>query len=311
LACGVCHGDTVVKYNGLGTGFPRVPGHEIFGTVHKLGPGVTTLNEGDTVGSGWFGGANCGGDCKSCITANRVCCQKGLVNGAHSDGGYAEYTIVRLDAIARFPHGTSPEKTAPLMCAGMTMFNSIRNSKARPGDVVVISGVGGLGHLGIQYANKMGYTVVVTSRDSSKKILALKLGAHHFIDTSVDDVTGCIMKLGGAKLVIYTATSSKGLAPLVNALTTEGELFLVAALTEAVTIDTLGLLFKRASIRGWASGDNKDIEDTVAFSKLSHIEPMIETFPWDQINTAFDRMMSAKAEFKVVMSGSWDKVNVQ
>jgi len=203
------------------------------------------------------------------------------------------------------------KKTAPLMCAGMTMFNSIRNSKARPGDVVVISGVGGLGHLGIQYANKMGYTVVVTSRDSSKKILALKLGAHHFIDTSVDDVTGCIMKLGGAKLVIYTATSSKGLAPLVNALTTEGELFLVAALTEAVTIDTLGLLFKRASIRGWASGDNKDIEDTVAFSKLSHIEPMIETFPWDQINTAFDRMMSAKAEFKVVMSGSWDKVNVQ
>jgi len=236
---------------------------------------------------------------------------EGLVTGAHSDGGYAEYTIVRLDAIARLPSGIPPEKTAPLMCAGMTMFNAIRNSKARPPDVVVISGVGGLGHLGIQYASKMGFRVVVTSRDSSKKDLALKLGAHHYIDTSTDDITASINKLGGAKLVVYTATTSKGLSPLVSALAVEGEIFLVASLTEPVTIDTLALLFKRSSIRGWASGDNKDLEDTIAFSNLHHVEPMVETFPWDQANPAFDRMMSAKAEFKVVLSGSWDKVIVQ
>jgi len=311
LACGVCHGDNIVKYNVMHSGFPRIPGHEIIGTVHKIGAGVTSLQEGDTVGVGWFGGANCGRNCRSCITANRVCCEKGLVTGVQSDGGYAEYCIVRLDAIAKLPAGISPEKTAPLMCAGMTMYNSIRNSKARPGDLVVISGVGGLGHLGIQYAAKMGFNVVVSSRDSSKKELAFKLGAHHFIDISSEDVTASIQKLGGANLVVYTATSSKGLSPLVNALAVGGEIILVAALTEPLSIDSIALLFKRASLKGWASGDHKDLEDTFAFSRLTQVEPMVETFSWDQGNPAYDRMLSSKAEFKVVLSGSWDKVIIQ
>jgi len=310
LACGVCHGDSTVQYNVLGGGFPRVPGHEIIGIVNKIGPGVTTLQEGDTVGVGWFGGANCGGNCRPCITANRVCCEKGLVTGTHSDGGYAEFTISRLDSTAKLPAGISPDKTAPLMCAGMTMFNSIRNSKARPGDVVVITGIGGLGHLGIQYAAKMGFTVVATSRDSSKKELAFKLGAHHFIDSAVDDIVGTLKKLGGAKLIVYTATSSKGLGPLLPALAVEGEVILVAALSEPITLESTLLLFKRASLKGWASGDNKDIEDTFAFSKLNNVESMVETFPWDHATQAWDRMLSSKAEFKVVLSGSWDKVNV-
>jgi len=196
------------------------------------------------------------------------------------------------------------------MCAGITMFNAIRNSKARAGDLVVISGIGGLGHLGIQYASKMGYTVAVTSRDSSKKELAFKLGAHHFIDLSKEDVTTTIQKLGGANLIVYTASSSKGLSPLIPALAIEGEIIIVAALAEPLSIDSVILLFKKASLKGWSSGDNKDIEDTFNFSKLTNIEAMIETFTWDQALQAWDRMMSSKAEFRVVLSGSWDKVTI-
>jgi len=191
------------------------------------------------------------------------------------------------------------------------MFNALRNSRAKPGEVVVISGIGGLGHLGIQYAAKMGYVVVATSRDACKKDLAHKLGAHHYIDTSKDDVTGTLQKLGGAKVVIYTATSPKGLEKLLPALTIEGEVIMVAALHEPVTFDSNTILFKRASIKGWTSGDNRDIQDTIAFSKLTNISPMIEVYTWDKVHEAFDRMMESKAEFRVVMSGGWDKVTIQ
>jgi len=311
IACGVCHGDTVTKYNVFKTGFPRIPGHEIYASVDKLGPGVTEYKEGDHVGVGWFGGVNCGGHCNSCSSGHRVCCEQGLVTGAHLDGGYAEFVIVREHAISHLPAGLSPEKAAPLMCAGLTMFNSLRNSKARPNDLVVISGIGGLGHLGIQYAAKMGFRVVATSRDSSKKDLALKLGAHHYIDSSKEDVTAILKSLGGVNLVIYTATGSKGLAQILPALNVTAEVFMVAALHEPLSIDSNLLLSKRASLRGWCSGDNKEAADTISFSVLTNVYPMVEVFPFSQANEAFDRMMSTKAEFRVVLSGGWDKVNVQ
>jgi len=296
----------------LGTGYPRIPGHEVYGLVDKLGAGVIQFKEGEHIGVGWFGGAACeGGNCKSCVAGSRVCCEKGLVTGAHLDGGYAEYMIARQDSIAKLPSDLTPEKAAPLMCAGITMYNALRNSKAKAGDVVVISGIGGLGHLGIQYASKMGFDVVATSRDASKKDLAHKLGAHHYIDASKEDVTGAIQKLGGAKVIIYTATSGKGLETILPALAVEGEVIMVAALNEPVAINTTTLLFKRASIKGWASGDNRDIQDTVAFSKLTNINPMVEVYTWDKVHEAFDRMMDSKAEFRVVMSGGWDKVTVK
>jgi len=307
-ACGVCHGDMVAKMNILGGGFPRVPGHEIAGRVAKLGPGVNLFKEGELIGVGWFGGG-CGG-CNYCRSGRRVCCSKGgVATGSTVDGGYAEYCLANADACARIPEGTDQAKVSPLMCAGITVFNALRHSKASPGDVVAVYGVGGLGHLGIQYANKMGYQTVAISRDHTKKELAFALGAKHYIATATEDIATSLEKLGGAKVVLYTATSGQGLEPLVKGLAAEGEIIMVAALHEPIPIDSTILLHKRASIRGWSSGDNKDVEDTIHFSNLTGVNAKVEIYPFSKVNEGFARMLSADAQFRVVLQGGWEDAN--
>lgn len=299
-ACGICHSDSITK-DGLfpGIQYPRVPGHEVAGVIDAIGPGVTEWKVGSRVGVGWHGG-HCG-QCENCRRGDFIACRKLQMPGISYDGGYADYMIAPVNALAAIPDTLSAQEAAPLMCAGITTFNALRHSGAGPGDLVAILGLGGLGHLAVQFAVKMGFHTVAIARGKDKEPLAKKLGAHVYIDSQAQDVAGELKKLGGAKVVLATVTHSKAMSATVEGLGVDGKLLIVGAAPEALEISPLSLIMSRRSVVGWPSGTATDSQDTMHFSALTSVSPMIETFPLDKAPEAYDLMMSGKARFRVVL----------
>lgn len=299
-ACGICHSDSFVK-EGLWPGlqYPRVPGHEIAGVLDTAGPGVDEWKPGERVGVGWHGG-HCG-RCDRCRRGDFITCRRALVPGISYDGGYAEYMVAPVEALARLPDDLSGAEAAPLLCAGITTFNALRNSGARPGDVAAILGVGGLGHLGVQFAAKMGFSTVAIARGKDKEALARKLGAHHYIDSSAQNVAEALTALGGATVILATVTSGKAMSAAAGGLAIDGKLIIVGASEEPVELSTIQLITGRRSIQGWPSGTSADSQDTLAFSALMGVRPMIEEFPLERAAAAYERMMSGGARFRVVL----------
>jgi D-arabinose 1-dehydrogenase-like Zn-dependent alcohol dehydrogenase len=301
LACGICHSDALTK-EGIWPGikYPRVPGHEIAGLIDELGSGVADWKKGDHVGVGWYGG-HCG-HCPSCRRGDFIDCLYLPIPGINYDGGYAEHMVAPADALARLPEGISVEEAAPLLCAGITTFNALRHSGAGPGDLVAIQGVGGLGHLGIQFANKFGYKVAAVSRGAENAVLARKLGAHIYINSKASNAAEELKKLGGARVILTTAPSGKAMTELFDGLSTNGKMVVVGASMDAIQVTPLQLIGGQKSLQGWASGTSADSEDTLNFALLSGIRPMIEKFPLDRAPEAYDRMISGKAEYRVVLT---------
>ncbi len=300
-ACGICHSDSLTKENSFpGIVFPRVPGHEVAGKIDALGAGVKGWKVGDRVGVGWHGG-HCG-HCPSCRRGDFITCQNGEVPGISYDGGYAEYMIAPAVALAHIPEELSAVEAAPLMCAGITTFNSLRNSGAKAGDLVAILGLGGLGHLATQYAVKMGFRTVVIARRKDKEALAKKLGAHQYIDSEAEDVSQALNKLGGAKLVLATVTNSEAMSSVINGLAVNGKLLVVGISTESLDVSPLMLIGARRSISGWPAGTSSDSQDTMAFSALTGVRSINEVFPLEKAAVAYEHMMSGKARFRVVLT---------
>ncbi|MCW9711525.1 alcohol dehydrogenase [Aliifodinibius salicampi] len=299
-ACGICHSDAFVK-DGLmpGIEYPRVPGHEVIGTIEQQGDNVSNWKEGQRVGVGWHGG-HCY-QCEACRNGDFINCENGQVTGIHFDGGYAEYLTAPESALADIPDSLNSAEAAPLLCAGITTFNALRNSNIEPGDIVAVQGIGGLGHLGLQYANKFGCKVVALSRGPEKKELALKLGAHKYIDTEATDPAEELQKLGGADVLLATAPNSKAISSVINGLGRNGQLMVVAATNDPIEVSPFQLIMGRKSISGWPSGDAKDSEETLSFSALTDVTPEIETFPLEKANEAYDRMINNEARFRVVL----------
>jgi D-arabinose 1-dehydrogenase-like Zn-dependent alcohol dehydrogenase len=300
-ACGVCHGDAAIKEGHWpGIQYPRVPGHEIAGRVDATGPDVTLWKVGQRVGVGWHGG-HCF-QCDACRRGDFILCQFGKITGITFDGGYAEYMVAPAEAVAAIPDDLPAAEAAPLLCAGITVFNSLRNSGARAGDIVAIQGIGGLGHLGIQYARQMGFRTVALGRGKDKEVLARKLGAHDYVDTGSAAPAEALQRLGGARLVLATAPDSKSISALVDGLAGNGKLMILGAGFESLTVTPLQLIGQRKAIHGWASGTAKDSEDTLRFSSLSGIRPMIERYPLEKAAAAFEQMISGKARLRVVLT---------
>jgi D-arabinose 1-dehydrogenase-like Zn-dependent alcohol dehydrogenase len=299
-ACGVCHSDSITVQGALGNSFPRAPGHEVAGVVDALGEGVSVWSVGDRVGVGWFGG--CDYTCEPCRRGDFISCENGLISGVAYDGGYAEYMVAPAEALARIPDGLSDVDAAPLLCAGITTFNGLRESVARPGDLVAILGIGGLGHLGVQYAAKMGFEVVAIARGQEKAALAKELGAHHYIDSKVSDVAGELNKLGGANVVLATVTVSDAMTATLGGLKARGQLIVIGAAEEPMQVPGLPLIFKSAAVQGHASGTSQDSEDTLRFSALTGVRPTIETMPLSEAQAAYDKMMSGDARFRMVLT---------
>jgi D-arabinose 1-dehydrogenase-like Zn-dependent alcohol dehydrogenase len=301
-ACGVCHSDSVTKENLFpGITYPRVPGHEIIGLVDALGSGVRGWQVGERAGVGWHGG-NCG-YCDPCRRGDAfACATETLVTGVTSDGGYADYMIAPASALAHVPADLDAVEGAPLMCAGITTFNALRNSAARPGDVVAVLGLGGLGHLGVQFANRLGFNTVAIARGADKAPLARQLGAHHYIDSRAEDPAAALQALGGAKVVLATVTSGPAMTAVQGGLAPRGTLLIVGVPDAALAIDPLPLILGSRSVQGWYSGTSIDSQQTLAFSQLTGVRPMIETYPLDRAAEAYDRMMSGNARFRVVLT---------
>jgi D-arabinose 1-dehydrogenase-like Zn-dependent alcohol dehydrogenase len=299
LACGICHSDSVTKEGLLpGIAFPRVPGHEVAGVIDAVGPGVARWQPGQAVGVGWNGGY-CG-VCDPCRRGHFFACVTGQVTGVSFDGGYGEYLVVPASAIALMPAGLPPVEAAPLMCAGLTTFNALRNSGARPGDVVAVLGLGGLGHLGVQYASKMGFHTVGIARGKDKESLALQLGAADYIDSQATDPAAELQKLGGAQVILATATSGEAMRAVQGGLAVNGTLMTLGA-ADSLQVSPLFLLSGCRSVKGWYSGTSIDTQDTLAFSLRTGVRPMNEVSSLDRVAEAYDRMMSGKARFRVVL----------
>ena len=300
-ACGICHSDVLVKEGYWpGIQYPRVPGHEIAGRVDAVGPDVTQWKPGQRVGVGWHGG-HCF-VCDPCRRGDFIQCRVEKITAISFDGGYAEYVIAPAEAVAAIPDGLNAEDAAPLLCAGITTFNALRHGGATPGQTVAVQGIGGLGHLGVQYARKMGFRTVAIGRGADKKALAVKLGAHEYVDTEAGAPAEALQKLGGAKVIIATAPDSKSISALVDGLASSGKLLVIGASQESLTITPLQLIGQRRSVTGWPSGTAKDSEDTMQFSATTGIRPMIETFPLAKAAEAYERMISGKARFRVVLT---------
>jgi D-arabinose 1-dehydrogenase-like Zn-dependent alcohol dehydrogenase len=300
-ACGVCHSDAIVKETGWpGLQYPRVPGHEISGRVDTVGADVTQWKPGQRVGVGWHGG-HCF-TCDPCRRGDFINCKFEKITAIHFDGGYAEYVVVPAEAVAFMPDDLPADEAAPLLCAGITVYNALRNSGARAGDLVAVQGIGGLGHLGIQYARQMGFRTVAIGRGGDKQVLAKKLGAHEYIDTSAEDPSQALQKLGGASVVLTTAPDSKSMSDLVNGLGPNGTLMIVGADLAPLSVTPVQLIFGNRSIRGKASGTARDSQDTLEFSALSGVRPMIERYPLEKAADAFEQMISGKARFRVVLT---------
>jgi D-arabinose 1-dehydrogenase-like Zn-dependent alcohol dehydrogenase len=300
-ACGICHSDTLVK-EGLWPGlqYPRVPGHEIAGVVDLAGVGVTQWKNGQRVGVGWHGGHDF--VCDECRRGDFAMCANRKVTGIDFDGGYAEYVVAPAEALALIPDQLPAEEAGPFMCAGVTVFNALRNSGARSGDVVAVQGIGGLGHLGVQYARKMGFQTIALGRGKDKEPLAKKLGAHQYIDSDVVDPVGELQKLGGARVILATAPSAKAISSVVEGLGVDGNLLIPAAPNDPLTVSVTPLIMGRRRISGWYSGTARDSQDTLEFSALSDVHPMIEKFPLNRAGEAYERMHTGKVRFRVVLT---------
>jgi alcohol dehydrogenase len=300
-ACGVCHSDTVTK-DGLfpGIQYPRVPGHEVIGLIDAVGSGVPRWKTGQRVGVGWNGGF-CG-YCNNCRRGDFFACQTSTeVTGISRDGGYAEYMLAPISALALVPAELSPVDAAPLMCAGVTTFNCLRNSGAGPGDVVAVLGLGGLGHLAVQFAAKTGCKTVAIARGKDEEPLAKQLGAHHYIDNKTQDPAAELQKLGGAKVILATVTSADAMKAVLGGLGVRGKLMVIGAVP-SLEVNTLQMIFFDQSVQGFYSGTSIDSEDTLNFSVLSGVRPMNEAFPLDRAAEAYEHMLSGKARFRVVLN---------
>jgi D-arabinose 1-dehydrogenase-like Zn-dependent alcohol dehydrogenase len=299
-ACGICHSDSLTKEGDFpGLQYPRVPGHEVAGVIDAIGPGVAGWQPGQRVGVGWNGGY-CG-YCEHCRRGEFFACVRGQITGITYDGGYGEYLIAPASAVALMPADLPPVEAAPLMCAGLTTFNALRNSGARPGDVVAVLGLGGLGHLGVQYAAKMGFHTVGIARGKDKEPLARKLGASVYIDSQTQDPAAELLKLGGAKVVLATATSGEAMSAVQGGVAVGGTLLIVGA-AESMQVSPVALLMGCRSVKGWYSGTAIDSQDTLAFSVRTGVRSMNETYPLERVAEAYDRMMSGKARFRVVLT---------
>lgn len=298
-ACGICHSDAITKEGWMPVQYPRVPGHEVVGKIDALGAGVTAWKTGQSVGVGWHGG-HCG-QCEACRAGDFLCCAAQQVCGISYDGGYAEYMIAPDVALARVPDGMKPEDAAPLLCAGVTTFNSLRNMDVRAGDLVAVQGIGGLGHLAIQYSRKLGFRTVAISRGPDKQALALELGAHEYIDAAAGSVSQALQKLGGARVIMVTASSSSLAAELIGGLGRNGTLLLLGAGVDPIPVVGIALLQKRQRIQGWPSGVPQDSQETMSFSALAGVRSRNEIFPLARAAEAYERMMSNDARFRVVL----------
>jgi D-arabinose 1-dehydrogenase-like Zn-dependent alcohol dehydrogenase len=300
-ACGVCHSDSFTVSNAWGNiRFPRSPGHEIAGRIEALAPDVRGWAVGDRVGVGWHGG-HCG-YCDRCRRGDFITCRRLQIPGMSYDGGYAQHAIVPAVALARIPEGLGFADAAPLLCAGVTTFNSLRHSVARPGDLVAVLGIGGLGHLGVQFAVKMGFETIAIARGADKGELARELGAHHYIDSTASDVARELKALGGAKVVLATATSASAMAATVGGLGFDGQLLILGAAHEPLELASAMMIGGRQSVRAWPSGTSADSEDTMKFALLSGVRTYIEPLPLERAQEAYDRMMSGAARFRMVLT---------
>jgi D-arabinose 1-dehydrogenase-like Zn-dependent alcohol dehydrogenase len=302
-ACGICHSDSLVK-EGLWPGlqYPRVPGHEVAGKIDALGSGVTNWKKDQRVGVGWHGGHDF--VCDQCRRGDFAMCVNRKITGIDFDGGYAEYLVVPAAVLAAIPDDLPAEEAGPFMCAGVTVFNALRNSGARAGDTVAVQGIGGLGHLGVQYARQMGFHTLALGRGKDKEALAKKLGAHRYIDSDALNTVEELQKLGGARVILATAPSAKAIASVVEGLSVNGTLLVPAAPGDPLTLSIMPLIMGRRSIARWYSGTAKDSQDTLEFSALSGVHPMIEKFPLSRVSEAYERMHSGKVRFRVVLTMS-------
>lgn len=300
-ACGVCHSDAFVREGTFpGISYPRVPGHEVIGIIDKRGDGVEGWRKGDLVGVGWHGG-HCF-TCAACRRGDFMLCENGEICGVTYDGGYQEYMVARAEALARVPASLDSAQAAPLLCAGITTFNALRHSPAGPGDLVAIQGIGGLGHLAVQYANRMGFRTVAISSGPGKADLAQELGAAEYIDASAGDPAEALQAMGGARVILATAPNASAVEGLLAGLGSEGQLLLVAAFGEPIKVSPLMLIGGRRSVAGWPSGHAADSEDTLNFSAHTASLPQIETFPLERVEEAYERMITNKARFRVVLT---------
>ena len=300
-ACGVCHSDVLtVEGYWPGIQYPRIPGHEVAGIIDEVGAGVSEWKRGQRVGVGWHGGED--GTCPQCRRGDFRNCQNLKIAGISYDGGYQQYMVAPVEALAAIPDSLSDADAAPLLCAGVTTYNALRHSGALPGDLVAVQGIGGLGHLGIQFANKFGYKVAAISRGSENAALAKKLGAIVYIDSQSTNAADALQKLGGAKVILATAPSSKAMSELINGLGPNGKFMVVGATFDPIEVTPIQLISGSRSIQGWSTGTPADSEDTLHFAELSGVRPMIETYPLEKAAEAYTRMMSGKAEFRVVLT---------
>src|ERR1700759_2573654 len=300
-ACGVCHSDVLTKEGGLpGLQYPRVPGHEGVGLIDELGSGVSEWEQGQRVGVGWHGGHD--GTCLSCRRGDFNNCRNMKIAGISYDGGYQQYMVAPAEALAAVPESLSDAEAAPLLCAGVTTFNALRHSGAFPGDLVAVLGIGGLGHLGIQFANKFGYRVAAVGRGPENATLARKLGAHVYIDSRATKAAEELQKLGGAKVILATAPNSKAMSELIDGLGPNGKLLVVGAAFDPIEVTPVQLISGSKAIQGWASGIPTDSEDTLRFAELTGVRPMIETYPLERAAEAYARMLSGDAQFRVVLT---------
>ncbi|HXX17340.1 MAG TPA: alcohol dehydrogenase [Candidatus Eremiobacteraceae bacterium] len=301
LACGVCHSDVFTKEGYWpGIQYPRVPGHEVAGLVDELGADVTGWNKGQRVGVGWHGGHD--GTCRSCRRGDFRNCENVKIAGISYDGGYQQYMVAPVEALTSIPDGLTDVEAAPLLCAGITTYNALRHSGAVPGDLVAVLGVGGLGHLGIQFANKFGYKVAAVGRGSENAALARKLGAHAYIDSKATNAAEALQKLGGAQVILATAPSSKSMSELIDGLAPNGKLMVVGADAEPIQVTPTQLIIGTRTMEGWVSGTPADAEDTLHFAELSGVRAMIETYPLEKAAEAYARMLSGNAQFRVVLT---------
>ncbi len=299
-SCGVCHSDSFTKEGAFpNIQYPRIPGHEVAGIIDSVGPHVLEWKIGQRVGVGWNGGYCT--HCNPCRHGDFMNCSNMKVCGISYDGGYAEYMLAPVEALALIPKEISPQEAGPLMCAGVTTFNALRNSGAIAGDTVAILGIGGLGHLAIQYAAKMGFNTIAIARGAEKQALAKKLGAHHYIDSQAQDPSAELNKLGGAKLILSTITSSKAVEAVINGIAVNGKLLMVGVADAPLEIAPFWLIGANRSVAGWASGTSIDSEETMDFSARAGIRSMNEVFPLEKAAEAYDRMVSGKARFRVVL----------
>ena len=300
-ACGICHSDVLTK-DGLWPGiqYPRVPGHEIAGVIDELGAGVTEWKKGQRVGVGWHGGQD--GTCPSCRRGDFRNCRNLKIPGISYDGGYQQYMVAPVEALAAIPDSLSDVEAAPLLCAGITTYNALRHSGALPGDLVAVQGIGGLGHLGIQFANKFGYKVAAIGRGSENAALAKKLGASLYIDSKSTNAAEELQKLGGAQVILATAPNSKAMSELINGLGPNGKLIVIGATFEPIEVTPIQLISGVRSIHGWAAGTPADSEDTLRFAELTGVRSMIETYPLEKAAEAYARMLSGNAQFRVVLT---------